>query len=163
MTLTARSSSAMTMTNVNSLSSSSGLTVGACTDAYDNSSNLDEMLSASGVIKVASSGLSAGNIEVWAFAERADGTWPVLFTAGYSGSVGGFTVVSRNVLAAGAVLIRSMVTTTTASVEYNFRPADLSAMLGGTIRKVAFFVVHNTGAALASSGQAISVKPHYWA
>lgn len=163
MTLSARSSVAMTMTSINSLASSSGLTVGACTDAYDNSTNLDEMLSASGVIKVAAAGLSAGNIEVWAFAERADGTWPALFSSAYSGSAGGFTVVSRGVLSAGAQLVRSMVTTTTASVEYGFRPADLAAMLGGAIRKVAFFVVHNTGAALASSGQAISIKPHYWA
>lgn len=163
MTLTARSSSARTVTSIDSLASSSGLTVGACTDAYDNSTNLDELLAASGQITVASSGLSAGTIEVWAFSERADGTWPDLFTSAYSGSAGGFTIRTRDILAAGAALVASMATDTTASRPYSFRPTDLPARLGGFVRKVAFFAVHNTGAALASSGNAISVKPEYWA
>jgi hypothetical protein len=49
MTITARSSSNLTCT-LASLATSSGLTVGRCSDAYDNSSNKDENLSVSGII-----------------------------------------------------------------------------------------------------------------
>lgn len=163
MTLTARSSSALTIT-LASLATSSGLTVGRCSTAYDNSTNLDELLSVSGLITTGTSP-TAGAIEVWAFAERADGTWPELFSAAYTGTDGGFTINSRDQLFSGAARVASMVTSSTSNANYVFSPKDVVELLGGAVRKVALFVTHNTVANLnsTSGNHSIHIKPHYWA
>ena len=163
MTLSARASVSITIT-LNALPTSSGLTSGQCSTAYDNSTNLDELLASSGSIEVATSGtLTAGVIEVWVFSEQGDNTWPGLFTVAYAGSDASKTIVSRDNLFAGAALVASMPTSATNSVVYTFKQTDLVQLLGGALRKFAFFVTHNTGQNLASANNAIIVKPNYWA
>lgn len=166
MTLAARASASLSIT-LASLAASSTLTVGRCSAAYDNSANLDELLPISGKFKTGAANLQAGLIEVWAFAERADGTWPELFTAAYTGADGGFTVTERNVLQAGAALVCA-IPTSTSQRDWVFRPRDLSMLLGGAVRKAAVFVTHSahtsTNVWSATAGDFdISIKPHYWA
>lgn len=161
MTLSARASASLTIT-LGALATSAGLTVGRCSTAYDNSSNLDEFLKLLGAIFTGTTP-TAGTIEVWAFTERADGTWPALFTGAYSGSDGGFTVQSRTILQQGAVQIANMTTDTTSDREYAFLPVDVVALLGGPVRKFAVFVTHSTVAALKAASHDISVKANYFA
>lgn len=161
MTLSARASASLTIT-LASLATSAGLTVGRCSTAYDNSTNLDEFLKLYGAIFTGTTP-TAGTIDVWAFSERADGTWPALFTGAYSGTDGGFTVQSRTILAQGATLIAQMTTDTTSNQEYPFLPIDLVSALGGPLRKFAVFVTHSTVAALKASSHDVSVKANYYA
>lgn len=160
---TYRASSALTIT-LASLASSSGLTVGRCSTSYPNGTNKDEILAVAGQITVGTT-TTAGVIEVWAFAQRADSTWPDLFTAAYSGADGGFTVRSRDVLFAGARLVSSMtVAASLTNVPFSFGPQDLSALFGYTPKDVAVFVAHNSGVALnATAGNhAMHILPAYY-
>lgn len=161
MTLAARASAAQTIT-LASLAASSGLTAGRCSTAYDNSTNLDEFVKVMGAI-FSGTTPTVGAIEVWAFHERADGTWPALFTAAYTGTDGAFTAQSRTILQQGAALVAAMVNDTTTDREYPILPVDLVALLGGPVRKCAFFVTHSTVAALKSASHDISVKANYFA
>jgi hypothetical protein len=165
MTITARSSSALTCT-LASLATSSGLTVGRCSSAYDNSTNRDENLSISGLITTGTTPTIGTVIEMWAFGERADGTWPELFTAAYTGSDGGFTIQDRNVLFGGAALVASLRNqVATSNLGYVIRPRDICELLTAYTSKFALFVTHSTGVNLNSTGgnHVLTVKPSYWA
>lgn len=160
---TYRASSALTIT-LASLASSSGLTVGRCSTAYSNATNKDEILALAGQIMVGTT-TTAGVIEVWAFAQRADSTWPNLFTSAYSGTDGGFTIRNRDVLFAGARLVSSMtVAASLSNVPFSFGPQDLSAMFGYPPKDIGLFVVHSSGVALnATAGNhAMHVLPAYY-
>ena len=160
---TYRASSALTIT-LASLASSSGLTVGRCSTSYSNATNKDEILALAGQITVGTT-TTAGVIEVWAFAQRADSTWPDLFTAAYTGTDGGFTIRSRDVLFAGARLVSSMtVAESLTNVPFSFGPQDLSALFGYPPKDVAVCVVHSSGVALnATAGNhAMHILPAYY-
>jgi hypothetical protein len=144
-----RASSAYTIT-LASLATSSGLTVGRCSTSRSNATNKDEHLGVAGRITIGSSA-SAGTIEVWAFAQRADGTWPEIFTAAYSGSDGGFTINSRDILRASAYLVAGITTAAGSNVAYPFRLVDLSRLFGFAPKEHALFVTHNTGVNLNST------------
>lgn len=167
MSLTARSSSTVTFT-LAGLATSSSLTVGRCSAAIDNSTNLDEFLILSLQAMTGTSPTASKTLELWAFGELADGTWPDLFSSAYSGSDGGFTIRSREILFSGARLVSAINTGTagnTSNVPYTFAPRDLSALLGGAVRKAALFLAHDTGVNLNATGgnHAANVKPYYWA
>ena len=161
---TYRASSALTIT-LASLASSSGLTVGRCSTSYSNATNKDEILALAGQITVGTT-TTAGVIEVWAFAQRADSTWPDLFTAAYSGTDGGFTIRSRDILFAGARLVGGSMTVAASltNVPFSFGPQDVGALFGYPPKDVAVFVVHNTGVALnATAGNhAMHILPAYY-
>lgn len=141
---TYRASSAYTIT-LASLATSSGLTVGRCSTSKSNSTNKDEILAISGQITVGTT-TTAGLIEVWAFAPRADSTWPALFTEAYTGSDGGFTIRSRDILRAGAVPVAgAIVAASLTSVPFTFRPRDLSELFGYPVLEHALFVTHSSG------------------
>jgi hypothetical protein len=144
-----RASSAYTIT-LASLATSSGLTVGRCSTSKSNATNKDEHLGVSGVVTVGTSA-TAGSIEVWAFAQRRDSTWPDLFTAAYSGTDGGFTVRSRDILRAGAVLVGAATTAAGTDVPYTFRIVDLARLFGFAPAEHALFVTHSTGVNLNST------------
>lgn len=164
MTLSARASSAVTIT-LASLATSSGLTVGRCSASFDNSTNLDEMVAASLLCTTGTTPTTATRIELWAFQQREDGTWPDIFTAAYTGSDGGFTIQSRDILRAGAALVGSVATDATSNRAYVIGMSDIAARLGGFVRIGAFFVVHSTGVNLNSTAgnHELVVKTHYWA
>lgn len=159
MTTNYRATSSLTLTLV-SLAASSGLTVGRASAEFDNGTNKDDGLGVSGFITTGTSPV-AGLIEVWAFAQRHDGTWPELFTAAYTGSDGGFTVNSRDILMSGAVLVGSVINDTTSSRAYPFKLRDVATLFGFAPKKFALFVTQSTTVALnASAGNhALSVHP----
>lgn len=164
MTITSRASQAVTLTAA-SLATSSGRTVGRCSASYSNTTNKDEHLAASALITTGTSP-TAGVIEVWAFQTREDGTWPDLFTAAYTGSDGGFTVRSREILRAGAVLLGSVVNDTTNNNPYTLQPRDLALLFGTVyVREVAFFLTHSSGVNLnsTSGNHELVISPSYWA
>lgn len=163
--LTARSSSALTIT-LASLAHSGALTVGRCSSAYDNTTNVDEFLSLAAKITTGTSPTASKTIEVWVFAELADGVWPDLFSSAYSGADGGFTVRSREILFGGARLVGAINTGSsgnTSDVPYTFAATDIAALLGGVVRKFAVFVTQDTGVSLNATGgnHSVNVKPHY--
>lgn len=149
---TYRASSALTIT-LASLATSSGLTVGRCSTSKSNATNKDEIQALAGQITVGTT-TTAGVIELWAFAQRADSTWPDLFSSAYSGSDGGFTIRSRDILRAGALLVSSMtVAASLTSIPFSFGPRDLGELFGFPPKEWAIFVTHNSGVNLhATSG-----------
>lgn len=147
---TYRASSAYTIT-LASLATSSGLTVGRCSTSNSNATNKDEILAVSGQVTCGTT-TTAGVMELWAFAQRADSTWPDLFTAAYTGSDGGFTIRSRDILRAGAVLVGSAtVAASLTSVPFTFAARDLSELFGFPPKEHALFFVHSSGVNLNST------------
>lgn len=159
MTTNYRATSAPTLT-LASLAASSSLTVGRASAAFDNGTNKDDSLGVSGFITAGTSP-TVGLIEVWAFAQRADSTWPELFTAAYSGSDGGFTVNSRDILLAGAVLVGCVINDTTSNRAYVIKLRDVAMLFGFAPKQFALFVTHSTGVALNATGgnHALTVHP----
>jgi hypothetical protein len=86
-------------------------------------------------------------IELWA-APSEDGT-------NYSGGNGGTDAAKTHVAESkeAMVLLAAIRTNSTNSTDYEFNLASLAGALGGAIpRKVGFFVVQNSGAALDATG-----------
>ncbi len=161
---TYRASSDLTIT-LASLATSSDWTVGRCSTSYSNATNKDEIMALAGQITTGTSPTAnPGVIEVWAFAQRKDSTWPDLFTSAYSGTDGGFTVRSRDILFAGARPVARIQTNTTSNVPYSFGPLNLSALFGYPVKEWAIFVTHNTGVSLngTAGNHVISVNPAYY-
>ncbi len=140
---TYRASAALTIT-LASLATSSGLTVGRASTSRSNATNKDEIQAIAGQITVGTSAV-AGVIEVWAFAQRADATWPDLFTGAYSGTDTGLTVRSRDILFAGARNIVSIAVAAGSNVPYTFAPIDIGQLFGYPPKEWAVFVTHSTG------------------
>lgn len=163
MALQTRSSSALTHT-LASLATSSTRVAGQASAAYDNSTNKDENLAVSLMFTTGTSP-TASFAEAWLVQEREDGTWPDIFTSTYSGSDGAFTVKSRDILRAGAVLLGSTATDSTSNRTYVFQLRD-APMLFGTKFVNKFFVwfTHSTAVNLnsTSGNHETIVKPSYW-
>lgn len=145
-----RATSALTWT-LASLAASSSLVAGRSSTSYPNATNKDDGLGVAALITTGASP-TAGLIEVWAFAQRADGTWPSLFSAAYTGTDGAFTVNSREVLFAGAVLVGSVTNDATANRAYEIRLQDLASKFGFAPKEFALWVTHSTGVALNATG-----------
>jgi hypothetical protein len=145
MTTNYRASSSLTL-SINGFGWSSSLTVGRASAAYSNAANQDDFVIPT--LRTRSGGTIVANttIELWAFAQRADGTWPELFTAPYTGADGTFTANNRDAFMAGAVLLGSAQQTDTAARDFVIRGRELSMVFGAVPQQVAFFVTHNMGA-----------------
>lgn len=138
-------SAALTQTALDSLASSSTHVAGWESDAIDNSTNLYRDYIVNAVIKVASAGLSAGEIRMHAVAELNDTTWPDVF----EGTQSAETVTSVEIRDSICRLIARTVTTTDASRVYPLNCGSVASFFGGTIpRKFVIFITHSTGAAL---------------
>jgi len=152
MTTNYRASSAVTV-SLASLASSTALTVGRCSASVANGTNKDDFVLPTLRSRTGGTAPTAGTVlEVWAFAQRADTTWPELFTAAYSGSDGGFTISSRDVLFAGAVLIGTYTFDATTGRDFVVRGRELAQCFGAVPQNFAFFIVQNSGQALDSTG-----------
>lgn len=153
MTTTYRASSALTITLV-SLASSSGLVAGRCSAAFSNATNQDDF--AIPMLRTRTGGtiVAGGVVELWAFAQRADGNWPELFSAAYTGADGPFTANNRDALFAGAVLVGSVTQSDTTARDYVIRGRELAMVFGAVPQNFAFFVTHSTGASATLSGTA---------
>jgi hypothetical protein len=138
--------------NLTSLASSGGLLAGRCMAAYSNATFKDDWVAP--WLKTRSGGTAptaGGQIELWAFAQRADGVWPELFTTAYTGADGGFTIVSRDILFAGAVLLANVTNDATANRDYVLRGRQLESVFGAVPQAFSFFVTQSTGQPLSAT------------
>lgn len=153
-------SSNLTVTNLHSLPSSSTHVTGWESGEIDNSTNkyLDYLIS--GKLTVAAAGLSAGEIRIWAVPKLDDSTWP----GGFDGTESTETTPldDENGTQAGAVLLKSIATDTTASQVYYCHALSVAAAFGGICpEKFVIFITQSTGATLAASGNQVTAKPVY--
>lgn len=154
-------SSNLTVTALNGgIASSSTHVSGWESGEIDNSTNkyLDYLVS--GKFTVESSGLSAGEIRIWAVPKLDDSTWP----GGFDGteSAESTPLDDENGTLAGAVLLKSIATDTTASQVYFMHAVSIAAAFGGIVpEKFVLFVTQSTGTTLETSGNQITIKGVY--
>lgn len=136
------------------LASSSTLLAGRASTAVVNTSNIDLDHLVSGKIRVGSSGVAAGQIEIWAYAQiGGDDSTPV-YPDGISGTDGTDSLTSRNVIFAGLRLldvIEAVAATAGNDITYYFGPISIADAFGKLPRRWGLFVVHNTSAALSGT------------
>lgn len=142
------------------LPSSGTLVAGQCSGAYSNATLKDDYSLPHAVVVAGNVSPTAGGvIEVWCFAKMPDGNWPALFTTPYAGADVARSVVSRDILNAGAVMVGSAINDATANRVYPIQCRELSATRFGYVpTEFAFFVVHSTGQNLGASGHALTLQ-----
>lgn len=153
-------SSNVTVTNLHAIASSATHVTGWESGEIDNSTNkyLDYLIS--GKFTTESAGLAAGEIRVWIVPRMDDSTWP----GGFDGTESTETTPldDANGTAAGAVLLWSCQTDTTASQVYYMRPCSVAALFGGICpEKFVIFCTQSTGTTLETSGNQITHKGVY--
>lgn len=138
-----------TTTSLDGVASSATLVAGWESNAIDNSTNLYLDYIVNATIKVASSGLSAGEIRLFLVAEVEDASWPDVFDGNESTE----TVTSVEIRDAICKQGAATATDTTASRVYSLNCASVAAVFGGTVpRKFVIFISQSTGQNLESSG-----------
>ena len=144
---------AFTQTNLDGIDSSSTWVAGWTSDAINNTSTKAMDYLVSGQFQVESTGLSAGQINVFAYAVLNDTpTWPDLFSAGTEGTEGTATLHDTEIRDT-LRLVASITTDTTASRYYSFEPVSIASLFGGIVPTYwALFVAQSTGAALETTG-----------
>ena len=139
-----------------SLASSGTLVAGRESTVLDNTTNefLDALVS--GYIKAGTTP-TAGNIEVWVYAQLDDTpTYPDVL----DGTDSDETCTSRDVMFAGMKLAAKIVTTTTTDFVYPIAPFSVAALFGGVMpRRWGVFVTHVMVAALNASGHKLQYTP----
>lgn len=151
-------SSAITVTNLQSIASSATWVAGWESGAIDNSSNLylDYIINAD--IVVASSGLSAGEIRMYLVAELEDSSWPDVF----DGTESTETVSDTQTRDAICRLAAITQTDTTNSQHWYLMCPSVAQVFGGTVpRKFVVFITQSTGQNLAAASNAVYVKGVY--
>lgn len=146
-----------TVTALDSLAASSTHVSGWESAEIDNSTNkyLDYLVS--GKVTVAAAGLAAGEIRIYAVPRLDDATYP----GGFDGTASAETTPldDANGTAAGAVLLKSIATDTTASQVYYWHALSVASGFGGICpEKFVIFITQSTGAALAASGNQVTTK-----
>lgn len=153
-------SSAITVTNLHALASSSTWVAGWESGAIDNSTNLYTDYIVNAKIVVESSGLSAGEIRLYLVAELDDSTWPDVF----DGTESTETITDTEIRDAICRLGAMTVTDTTASRTYYLNCPSVAAVFGGQVpRKFVIFITQSTGTTLENTGSpnAVYVKGCY--
>ncbi len=153
MTVNYGTDAAFTQTGLDGLGSSLTWIVGWTTDAIDNTSTKAVDYLVSGQFQVESAGLSAGVINVYAYAALNDTpTWPDLFSAGTEGTNGAATLHDTEIRDT-LRLVASIVTDTTASRFYSFQPTSIASFFGGVVpTHWALYVAQSTGTTLETTG-----------
>jgi hypothetical protein len=149
--------SALTVTNLHSIATSSSWVAGWESAAIDNSANLYEDYRITAQIKVASAGLAAGEIRLYLVAEYDDSTWPDVF----DGTESVETVTDTEVRDAICKMLAMSVTDTTASRVYWLSCPSVAQIVGTIPRKFVLFITHSSGANLAASGNAVAIGGVY--
>jgi hypothetical protein len=151
-------SSAITVTNLQSIASSATWVAGWESGAIDNSSNLylDYIINAA--IVAASSGLTAGEIRMYLVAELDDSSWPDVF----DGTESTETISDTQTRDAICRLAAMTVTDTTNSQTWYLMCPSVAQVFGGTVpRKFVVFITQSTGQNLAAAGNAVYIKGVY--
>ena len=154
-------SSNLTVTNLNSLPTSSTLVTGWESAVIDNSTNKYDDYLISAQITVASSGLGAGFITIRVVPLLDDSTYP----GGFDGTESTETTPLDDAegTSSGTVVLASVATNTTASRVYRIAQRSVAALFGGVCpEKFVLFISHNTGQNLASSGNQVTIKGIYY-
>jgi hypothetical protein len=148
-------SSNLTVTALNSLASSSTWLAGWQSDIIDNTSNLYSDYRITAKITVGSSAVAAGEIRMYVVGLLDDTpTMPDVFTAAGQATK---TVTSAEIRDAICRQVAATANTTTASRVYYLECASVAFLLGGIPKKFLVFITHSSSAALASSGNQITV------
>ncbi len=153
------SASALSMTNIASLATSSTWTVGREIVCLDNSSNLYLDALVGGHIQSGTTPTANTIIEVWPIPLLADGNWPDVF----AGADAARTVTTRAILLdIGSQPYPIAVDSNTSNRNYPFQFSVL-ALMGWMPKQFSLFVTHNTGVNLnATAGNhSISVMGQY--
>lgn len=154
-------SSNLTVTNLNSLATSSTHVSGWESAEIDNTTNRYADYLVSGKITVAAASLSAGEIRIWVVPKLDDSTYP----GGFDGTESTETTPLDDAggTAGGAVLVKVIGTDTTNSQVYYFHQVSVASAFGGICpAKFVLFVTQSTGQNLASSGNQITTKGIYY-
>jgi len=132
-----------------SLATSSTLLAGRSSAVVDNTTNLYMDYMAGGKITTGTSP-SAATIEPWIWGVLND---TPLYPDAITGSDANVSATTRDILAASHRLVSVMVTTATNNQGYYFAPVSVASLFGGVQPlKWGFWVVHNTGVNLNSTG-----------
>lgn len=149
----------LTVTNLQSLASSSSFSAGWTSAWIDNTSvlALDYIVTAA----IASGTTpTAGSVRVYVYAQHSDGsTSPGISSAGTPGTEGTLTITDTEQRDASLVLLWSSDVDTTTNDVYTMPPRSIAQAFGCVPRKFAIFVAHDTVAALKSSGNAVYADP----
>ncbi len=151
-------SSNITVTNLQSLTASSTWVFGWESGAIDNTSvkYLDYLVS--GFIKTGASGNAAGEIRIHIVGMMDDSTWPDVF----DGTESTETVADTEFYDAICKLGAAIVTDTGNGDIYPFGPFSVAQLFGGRCpAKFVIFISQSTTAALASSGNQVTIKGTY--
>jgi hypothetical protein len=155
-------SSNLTVTNLASIATSATWIGGWTSAEIDNTTNLYDDYHLSGIIKVASAGLAAGEIRVYLYGHLDDSNYPDVFSAGTEGTEGTATIHDVEVRDTAFRLAKVMATNTTASRIYPFGPLSAARLFGGVCpAKFSIFVTQSTTANLESSGHQVTTKGIY--
>lgn len=151
-----RASSDLTVTNLNGLASSSTHVTGWESPEIDNTTDKDLDKLISGKLTTESTGLAVGEIRIWAVPRIDDSTYP----GGFDGTESAETTPldDENGTNAGAVLLKSIATDTTASQVYYFHMLSVASAFGGFLPpKFVIFITQSTGTTLETSGNQVTV------
>lgn len=150
-----------TVTALDGLASSSTHVTGWESAEIDNTTNLYVDYLISGKITVESAGLSAGEIRIWCVPRLDDSTYP----GGFDGTASAETTPldDENGTLAGAVLMKSFSTDTTASQVYYFHAVSVASCFGGVCpAKFVIFITQSTGTTLETTGNQVTYKGIYY-
>lgn len=147
-----------TVTNLQSLASSSTFLSGWTSAWIDNTSNLNLNSAVFGVIASGTTP-TAGSVRVYAYpAGGSDGlSAPSIFSSGTPGTEGAATVTDSEMLDSFMVQLWSSSIDTTTNDNYPMSHRSIRQAFGFLPRKWALYVAHDTVAALKSSGSAFYV------
>lgn len=150
----------LTVTNLQSLASSSTFVAGWTSAWIDNATSVkavDYLITAN---IAAGTTPTAGSVRVYAYAQHSDGsTAPDLFSSGTEGTEGAATVTDAEMLDSAFVLLWSSVVDTTTNDNYTMPPRSIKQAFGQVPRKFAIFIAHDTVAALRSTVNAVYADP----
>lgn len=154
-------SSNLTVTGLDGVASSSTHVSGWESAEIDNSTNkyVDYLVSAK--FTVESSGLSTGEIRLWAVPKLDDSNYP----GGFDGTQSAETTPldDANGTIGGAVLLKVVATDTTASQVYYMHAVSVASGFGGVCpEKFVLFVTQSTGTTLETSGNQVTTKGVYY-
>lgn len=142
-----------TVTNLQSLASSSTFQSGWTSAYIDNTTNLNVNSVVYGQI-VAGSSPTAGSVRVYAYAFDGTNT-PNIFSSGTPGTEGAATVTDSEQLDASLVLLWSSAIDTTTNDIYVMPLRSIRGAFNFLPRKWAIYVAHDTVAALKSTTNAL--------
>jgi hypothetical protein len=152
----------LTVTNLQTLATSSTRTAGWTSAWIDNTTLLALDYLISGALKV-NNGVAPTtlkSLEVWAYAKHGTVT-PDLFSAGTEGTEGTATVHDEEQRDCGMVLLWSATNDAGTGEVYTMPPRSIRQAFGYVPRAFALFVAHDTGQALHSADNVLYADPQF--